>query len=491
MGYLSKHLRTYLKSDYLSKQTPVKVVVQLSKAPEATFSRVPRTMKVRGAALEVLRETGMRGNILRSSTFQPRRIVEGVSTVTLQVHAGELKQLSASPGVEYVRLLRMHRMHLNVSTGLLGLDASVRSRYNGTGVRVAVIDSGIDHNHPDLRGRVNKRLSRNFTDEGSATDVTDGHGHGTHVAGIIGGDGDTYRGVAPGVEFIACKVFDSSGYPTEEGAVIAAVHWAIEKGAHIINYSGGYAPILNHPILGLMILVEPPWVWPKDLLEEEVEFERAMDNGIVAVVSAGNEGDIGRRGTLSMPATSPAVISVGSVDKKRNLSGFSSVGPAYRSERISPADAPQNLTPALRKYSRSLNTVDLVAPGGEVDLIAAKSGGCYYLPGIISALSSTGDKEKAQPCIVNKRYVRGSGTSQSAPHISGLSALILHASRDMNINMGPRSAYVVKGILRAAAQRLDSYRPIEQGRGFPDWNTIEQILKDISTGSVRVGRFFR
>ena len=213
--------------------------------------------------------------------------------------------------MEYVRPVRMHRMHLDVCVRLFGVDARVSSNYTGTGVRVAVIDSGIDYNHPDLRGRVNLDLSRNFTNAGSSTNVMDGHGHGTHIGGIIGGAGSAYRGVAQGVEFLACKVFDSSG-KTAEGVVLTAVRWAIERGAHVINYSGGYAPIIYHPFLGQIVQVAPAWVWPAELLSEEDEFKRAMDNGIVAVVSAGNEGGIGEEGTLSMPATCLAVISVGS-----------------------------------------------------------------------------------------------------------------------------------------------------------------------------------
>jgi hypothetical protein len=91
-----------------------------------------------------------------------------------------------------------------------------------------------------------------------------------------------------------------------------AVRWAIERGAHVINYSGGYTPVIYHPVLGQIVQVAPPWVWPAELLSEEDEFKRAMDNGIVAVVSAGNEGGIGEEGTLSMPVTCPAGISVGS-----------------------------------------------------------------------------------------------------------------------------------------------------------------------------------
>ena len=491
MGYLSKRLQDYLSSGYLNETATVRVVVKVSAPATDNISRVPRTARARSAALDVFRTTGLRlnKNITESPGFEPGRAVEGIDAVTLQVQARDLQNLINSPGVEYVRPVRMHRMHLQDSVGLLGVDSGVRSRFDGTGIRVAVIDSGIDHNHPDLRGRVNLSLSRNFTGEGSVTDVTDANGHGTHVAGIIGGAGSIYKGVAPNVEFIACKVFDSQGAVTSEMALISAVRWAVQKGAQVINYSGGYAPIINHPTLGQQILVKAPWVWPLELLEEEAEFKQAMDSGVVSVVSAGNEGEVGPRGTLSMPATCPAVISVGSIGKDRRLSSFSSVGPCYRSPRVSPADAPEELTRALRPDTRSFPEVDLVAPGGEVDLIAARSGGCYYLPGIVSTMSSSATEEAA--CIVDGRYVRGSGTSQAAPHIAGMAALVLQAVDSMGINLGPRRAYAVKKLLRAAAEALPSYNTGQQGRGLPRWTTLDQILQDISAGRIPVNRFTR
>ena len=166
-----------------------------------------------------------------------------------------------------------------------------------------------------------------------------------------------------------------------------------------------------------------------------------MDSGVVAVVSAGNEGDIGRQGTLSMPATSPSVISVGSVGKQRNLSGFSSVGPVYRSEHVPAAEMHLTLTRDLRPFTRAYTSkVDLVATGGEVDPVAAATGGCLYLPDIISALS--GNATEAPACIVDGNYVRESGTSQAAPHISGLAALMLQAARDLNIDLGLRQGPV-------------------------------------------------
>jgi subtilisin family serine protease len=287
---------------------------------------------------------------------------------------------------------------------------------------VAVIDSGINANHPDLQGRVNLAESRNFTREGLETDITDLNGHGTHVAGIIGGAGAVFRGVAPQVEFIACKVFTADG-SAREGAVLAAVRWAIEHNADVINYSGGFAPLdqFHRPI------IPPPWVWPEELVEEEVEFARAMDSGIVAVVSAGNEGEIGRRGTLSMPATCPQVISVGAVDKQNVLARFSSVGPAFRSAQVRPADIVDTLTSALRPQTTTFDEIDLLAPGGGVDNAAGAAGGCFFAPGIVSSLSADALGQETA-CIVEEHYIRMSGTSQAAPHIAGLAALVLQAA---------------------------------------------------------------
>jgi subtilisin family serine protease len=483
MGYLSKYLSQYLNSASADPQAQVKVVIGTSQAAPVTIGRVPTTAKAKSDALEAIRATGVGSRALKLPGLTPRRLISGVNLVTVQVAASELEALASSAGVEYIRPERLHRMHLNTSPTQLGVTSAVRSQFDGNGIRVAVIDSGIDANHPDLRGRVNLANSRNFTREGTATDVTDLNGHGTHVAGIIGGAGATFKGVAPKVEFISCKVFTADGR-AREGAVLAAVRWAIEHGADVINYSGGFAPVDENN----QAIIPPPWVWPADLVEEEVEFARAMDSGIVAVVSAGNEGEIGRRGTLSMPATCPQVISVGAVDKRNVLARFSSVGPAFRSSRVSPADMVDTLTPALRPQTNSFDEIDLLAPGGGVDRAAGSAGGCFFAPGIISALSADSVGQETA-CFVEDRYQRMSGTSQAAPHISGLSALVLQAAQSLSADLGPRRAFAVKGIMRAACTRIQGARRTEQGQGIPNWNNIERILRDIASGTRPVSDF--
>ena len=476
MGGLAKALKALLKNPHVRSDAPVKVVIALKKELCDTVSRVADTVRAQEKSRAVLRASGLSAHVLRSESFAPRHILAGRKTVTAEVAVADLEKFAKSPAVEYVRPMRLHKMHLDVSVPMLGVDVTVTKEFDGSGVRVAVIDSGIDATHPDLKGRVRLDLSRNFTSEGAATDVHDGNGHGTHVAGIIGGAGAKYRGVAPGVEFISCKVFDSQGRAGDEGAIQAAVGWAVDHGAEVINYSGGYSPIDADG----NVLVDPPWVWQLDLMEEEVEFANAMDRGIVSVVSAGNDGDYGRRATLSMPATCPAVISVGATDKNRKLDSFSSVGPALRSAKVSPKEIVLTLSAALRPV-KSFPEVDLIVPGGGVDYNAAKAGACFYTGGIISLLAKNAVDMKPI-CFVDKRYVRLSGTSQAAPHVTGLSALILQAAKKLGANLGPKRAYVVKGILRKASTKIAGYTRFEQGKGFPAWSAIRDLLDDLASG---------
>ncbi|GAB2864345.1 S8 family serine peptidase [Lentzea nigeriaca] len=166
------------------------------------------------------------------------------------------------------------------------------------GVQVAVLDTGVDADHPDLRGRI--KATRNFTDEDG---VTDEHGHGTHVAGIIAGSGPE-PGTAPDADLLVGKVCGPSF--CEESAVIAGMRWAAEQGAKVVNLSlGGEATDGT------------------DELSQELNALSVKHNTLF-VVAAGNEG---RAQSVSSPAAADAALAVASVTKDNQLSYFSSRGP--------------------------------------------------------------------------------------------------------------------------------------------------------------------
>ncbi|WP_157984918.1 S8 family serine peptidase [Lentzea terrae] len=166
------------------------------------------------------------------------------------------------------------------------------------GVQVAVLDTGVDQEHPDVKGRI--KATKDFTE---SNDVTDAHGHGTHVAGTIAGSGPE-PGTAPDADLLIGKVCEPQY--CEESAVIAGMRWAAEQGARVVNLSlGGDATDGT------------------DELSQTLNSLSAKYNTLF-VVAAGNEG---RAQSVSSPAAADAALAVASVTKHNQLSYFSSRGP--------------------------------------------------------------------------------------------------------------------------------------------------------------------
>lgn len=180
-------------------------------------------------------------------------------------------------------------------------DAAARSQ--GDGVTVAVLDTGIDYNHPDLAGRV--LMGWNFADKNK--DIMDRFGHGTHVAGIIGAaarNGVGVAGIAPKTYLMAIKVLGDDGQGSTS-TVLEGIKYAADYGAKVINMSLGSADTSIDAALG-----------------SAIAYARAK--GCVVVCAAGNNG-----GEVGSPANDPGAIAVSSTSKFlfwEYLSGFSNRG---------------------------------------------------------------------------------------------------------------------------------------------------------------------
>ncbi|MEU3453802.1 S8 family serine peptidase [Micromonospora sp. NPDC006766] len=216
---------------------------------------------------------------------------------------------------------------LDQSVPLIGAPTAWSAGFDGTGVRVAVLDTGVDATHPDLVGKVSAR--RNFT-EGEEDD-RDLVGHGTHVASTIAGSGagsgGKYKGVAPGASLLDGKVCVQRG--CAESWILAGMQWAAESGANVVNLSLG-GP--NGPEV--------------DPLEEAVNSLTAQ-HGTLFVIAAGNDGD---DESVSSPATAEAALAVAAFTKSDELADFSSRGPSADGWAVKP---------------------EIAAPG--VDIVAARS----------------------------------------------------------------------------------------------------------------------
>jgi subtilisin family serine protease len=187
--------------------------------------------------------------------------------------------------------------------GLLATEVS-SSPLTGSGIRVAVLDTGFDSTHPDFVGRI---ITTNSFVAGESSQ--DGHGHGTHCIGTACGSktpaaGPRY-GIAHEAEIYAGKVLSNSGSGTDAG-IIAGISWAVANGCHVISMSLGAD----------IAAVHPPYT---------VIGRRALDAGSLIVAAAGNNANrpVGNFGFVGAPANSPYILAVGALTQELDLAFFS------------------------------------------------------------------------------------------------------------------------------------------------------------------------
>ncbi|MYU15738.1 S8 family serine peptidase [Streptomyces sp. SID8361] len=203
------------------------------------------------------------------------------------------------------------KVDLAQSVPQIGAPALWEAGFDGKGVKVAVLDTGVDATHPDLKGRVS--LQKNFS---SASDAVDHFGHGTHVAATIGGSGsgNGAKGVAPGADLISGKVLDNNGGGSISD-IIAGIEWATAEHADIVNMSLG-ATEPDDGTSPLSVAVD----------------QATAEHGTLFVVAAGNSGP----NTISTPASAKDALTVGALNRDGTLANFSSTGPRIGDYGVKP-----------------------------------------------------------------------------------------------------------------------------------------------------------
>ncbi len=364
----------------------IRVIIQLADPPVAAYRSRLQTSSPRLAEAEQnqvrayaevlqmhqqqviksIQQQGIAVEVRRRYSY----LFNGLAVSTKLGNAERIEQL---PQVKAVYPDYERRATLDESVPLIGApqvwqmkDARGQA-VTGQGIRVAIIDTGIDYTHPDLGGDFGPgyKVVGGYDFANDDADPMDDHGHGTHVAGIVAANG-RLKGVAPDAQLLAYKVLNAQG-----GGSLSDIIAAIEQAA---NPDGD--PTTDDAVDVVNLSLGGPGD-PDDPDSQAVD--AAVDLGVVVVVAAGNDGP-GYQ-SVGAPGVARKALTVGASDKTDHLAAFSSRGPIHKSWAIKP---------------------DVVAPGVM----------------ITSTVPVTG--ELGAP----SRYRSLRGTSMATPHVAGSAALL-------------------------------------------------------------------
>ncbi|MBD3330674.1 S8 family serine peptidase [Candidatus Peregrinibacteria bacterium] len=225
------------------------------------------------------------------------------NALAFSIPQNELDEVLADSELEFIDLdLEVTEM---LDESRIEIQANLQEEqygFSGAGVKVEVIDSGINMDHPAFEGRIAQTID--YTGEG----IFDFRGHGTNVAGIIASNDEVYKGIAPGVDLYIAKILNK--YGSGRGSdLIAALDWGLENDVDVVNVSlGARLPYCGEDILSVL-------------------FEQAVANGLFIVTSNGNDGP--NYGTVTSPACAEHVVGVGATYQETQMASFSSRGPTY------------------------------------------------------------------------------------------------------------------------------------------------------------------
>jgi serine protease AprX len=292
-------------------------------------------------------------------------------SVVAELERGPLETVVSRGDIRSAIAVKRHFIScLDVSRPLIQADQVANTLgFNGTGVTVAIIDTGVDITHPALAGVVIGQ--QDFTGLG----VGDGFGHGTHCAGIVASQDKTFTGIAPGASLLDLRIMDNTGSSTAPIAV-AGITAAVTAGVNVASNSWGF----SH--------ANGAWTDADGTCVLCTAADAAVAAGVVFAVAAGNS-DNDTCSTydshIGCPGIARSVITVAASDDNDSMAGFSSLGP----------------TPDNRPKP------DITAPG--VQIASCRAAGTNLGPTVDPA----------------GNFINLDGTSMATPHVAGVAALML------------------------------------------------------------------
>jgi serine protease AprX len=397
---LNYSLKRRIRKLYTSKGSPIGMPVIICFKHKVTPSRIYALEKHMGP-----------------HSFTIKHRLPLLNALSTQVSISGLKRLSSWKGVQRIYLDDINKASLNTALPSIGAAAVQDFRgLTGKGINIAVLDTGL-FPHPDLMRPLNRIVAfKDFINRKSAP--YDDNGHGTHVAGVIAGNGwssgGKYKGPASEAGIVAVKVLDEHGEALDS-IVIKGIEWCISNRTRY-----------NLRILSLSLGKLQVSPIKDDLVVQAVE--KAVRAGLVVVVSAGNSGP--DSGSIECPGTSPSAITVGAVDDRGTtdqrddrICRFSSRGPVFGSKISKP---------------------DITAPGEGIVSLRA--------PG--SVLVRNNPRRK-----VGSDYFMLSGTSVATPIVAGVVAQVLQQWPYL-------SPMQVKAVLKKNAYYRKGMKPNTFGSGM-------------------------
>ncbi|MBE9506556.1 MAG: S8 family serine peptidase [Chloroflexi bacterium] len=328
-----------------------------------------------------------------------------VNAIAANIPAANLLDIASEPFVARIELdEEVTAVEISdAEVDMLNVGGLHSDGYDGTGVVVSIVDTGIDIDHPAL-----PNLAPGYDFVNDDADADDDHGHGTHVGGIVGSNDTSAPGVAPGAVLMPVKVLNAAGTGFSSD-VIAGVEWAVNQGAHVINLS----------------LASNSAGDGSSALSQAVD--NAVKSGVSVVAAAGNNGPDYQ--TVGSPGDANLAITVGALETLTTIADFSSRGPTLDG-RIKP----DLLAPGVDIYSTWV--------GGGFD---TKSGTSMAAPHVVGVVALLLDAYPATPMLINEALVT---TATPLPDYDS------NTQGNGRVNGDAASIYISEVLAAASAQTM-------------------------------------